>query len=472
TPRLIVYGFLALMALGTVLLKLPASTESGISWLDAFFVSVSCGSVTGLSTVTIPTTFTPFGRVVMMVLVQLGGLGIMTVTTIAALLIGQRVGFRDLLAVREEMENVDSLRNTLRLLGQIAAITFAVELVGAAVLAAGFFRRGMGVGESAFQGIFHAVMAFCNAGFTILPGEGLFPYAGDWLIVATLVAVITLGGLGFPVLVDIYRYRDDRRLSVHSRLVLITSGVLVVVGVLSVALVEWTNPATLGGETASTRAAMSVFQGVTLRMAGFATVDYAEMRDPTLVVQALLTFIGTAPTSTGGGVKVTTIALVFLIVLSQVRGQDHALLARASAGAGCQGPRRPRALHGADRGRDPDDHDLRRARTAADPLRDHLRLRHHGPLPGRDAATLRLREDLRGGRDVPWPRRPYNVHHRDDRAPEAADVQVPAGGYSDRVELSAFSCQLLRTVMDKPGVAFLTECECSMETATLRAGLP
>ena len=326
TPRIIVYGFLALMALGTLLLKLPVSTESGISWADAFFVSVSCGSVTGLSTVIIATTFTPFGQVVMMFLVQLGGLGIMTVTTIGALLVGQRVGFRGLLAVREEMDNVDSLRNTFRLLGQIAAITFAVELVGAVVLGAGFFRRGMGVGESAFQGVFHSIMAFCNAGFTILPGEGLASYAGDWVIVGSLVAVITLGGLGFPVLVDLYRYGDDRRLSVHSRLVLIASGVLVVVGVLSVALMEWGNPATLGGEPTSTRAAMSVFQGITPRTAGFATVDYAQMRDPTLVVQALLMFIGTAPTSTGGGVKVTTVALVFLIVASQVRGQDRITL--------------------------------------------------------------------------------------------------------------------------------------------------
>ena len=326
TPRLLVYGFVALMALGTGLLKLPASTESGISWVDAFFVSVSCGSVTGLSTVTIPTTFTPFGQVVMMVLVQLGGLGIMTVATIAALLVGQRVGFRGLLAVREEMDNVDSLRNTFRLLGQIAAITFAVELVGAVALGVGFFRRGMGLGESAFLGLFHSVMAFCNAGFTTLPGEGLLPYAGDWVIVGTLVAVITLGGLGFPVLVDLYRYRAGRRLSVHSRLVLISSGALLAIGVLSVALMEWTNPATLGGETTSTRAAMSVFQGVTPRTAGFATVDYAQMRDPTLVVQALLMFIGTAPTSTGGGVKVTTVALVFLIVASQVRGQDRITL--------------------------------------------------------------------------------------------------------------------------------------------------
>lgn len=326
TPRLIVYGFVALMALGTGLLKLPASTVAGISWADAFFVSVSCGSVTGLSTVDVPATFTLFGQTVMMVLIQAGGLGIMTVSTLAALLVGQRVGFRGLMAVREEMENVDSLRNTLRLLGQIAAITFAVELVAAAVLSVGFVRGGLGIGEGVFQGAFHAVMAFCNAGFATLPNGDLVPYAGDWLVVGTLAVAITLGGLGFPVLVDLYRYGDDRRLSVHSKLVLIASGVLVVVGVSSVALMEWTNPATLGGESLNTRAAMSVFQGVTPRTAGFSTVSYPEMRDPTLVVQTALMFAGTAPTSTGGGVKVTTIALVFLIVASQIRGQDRITL--------------------------------------------------------------------------------------------------------------------------------------------------
>ena len=314
------------MVLGTLLLKLPASTEAGISWVDAFFVSVSCGSVTGLSTVDVPATFTLFGQAVMMGLIQLGGLGIMTVTTLAALLVGQRVGFRGLLAVREEMENVDSLRNTLRLLGQIAAITFAVELVGATLLSAGFIRHGLGFGQGIFQGAFHAVMAFCNAGFATLPDGDLAPYAGDWLVVGSLAAVITLGGLGFPVLVDLYSYRDDHRLSVHTRLVLIASGVLVVIGVLSVALMEWTNPATLGGESFNTRAAMAVFQGITPRTAGFSIVTYAEMRDPTLVVQTALMFAGTAPTSTGGGVKVTTIALVFLIVASQVRGQDRITL--------------------------------------------------------------------------------------------------------------------------------------------------
>ena len=325
-PRLIVYGFLALVGAGTALLMLPWSTTDGISPSNAFFVATSCVTVTGLSTVLIPGTFTHFGQVVMMVLMQLGGLGIMTVSTLAALLVGQRVGFRRLLTVRTETESAGSPRNTLRLLFQIARITFAVELIGAIALSIGFISVGFGVREGIFQGVFHAIMAFCNSGFPTLPGNDLVPYAGNWLIVGALVCVITLGGLGFPVLVDLYNYNKHRTLSVHSRVVLITSVALVAVGVLSVALFEWTNPNTLGGQSFSTRAAMSLFQGVTPRTAGFSTVSYPEMREPTLLVQVVLMFIGTAPTSTGGGIKVTTLALVVLIVVAQVRGQDRITL--------------------------------------------------------------------------------------------------------------------------------------------------
>ena len=324
--RLIVYGFFGLVGAGTVLLMLPWSTRGDISFVDALFVATSCVTVTGLTTVDIPGTFTYFGEVVMMVLIQLGGLGIMTVTTLAVLLVGQRVGFRRLLTVQEETENAGSPRNTLRLLFQIARITFAVELVGAIALSVGFISVGLGLREGIFQGVFHAIMAFNNAGFPTLPGEDLLPFAGNWLIVGTLVAVITLGGLGFPVLVDVYNFNEDRRLSVHSRVVLITSAALVIVGVLSVAFFEWTNPNTLGGHSLSTKAAMSLFQGVTPRTAGFSTVSYPEMREPTLLVQVVLMFIGTAPTSTGGGIKVTTIALVALIVVAQIRGQENITL--------------------------------------------------------------------------------------------------------------------------------------------------
>jgi trk system potassium uptake protein len=312
------------MGLGTLLLKLPASTDGGISWVDAFFISVSAASVTGLSSVEFTDTFTRFGAIVIMVLVQVGGLGVMTFTTLGALLVGRRVGFRGLLTVREELGSVDSPRNTFRLLGQIAGITLLVEALGAVVLAVGFVRGGLGYSEGLFQAAFHSITAFCNSGFVALPGADLSPYAGDAAVNLTFVALIILGGLGFPVLVNLYHYREMRRLTLHSKLVIVTSVVLVLVGVLSVALLEWTNPATLGGNPIGTRLWMSLFQGVTPRTAGFSTVDYSQMYESTLFVQIGLMFIGTAPASTGGGIKVTTIALLVLVLLAQARGQEEA----------------------------------------------------------------------------------------------------------------------------------------------------
>lgn len=312
------------MGLGTLLLKLPASTYGGISWVDAFFISVSAASVTGLSSVEFTDTFTRFGDIVIMLLVQVGGLGVMTFTTLGALLVGQRVGFRSLLTVREELGSVDSPRNTFRLLGQIAGITLLVEVLGAVILAVAFARSGLGYGESLFQAVFHSITAFCNSGFVALPGADLSPYAGDAAVNLTFVALIILGGLGFPVLVNLYHYREMRRLTLHSKLVIVTSAVLILVGVLSVALLEWTNPATLGGNPIGTRLWMSLFQGVTPRTAGFSTVDYSQMYESTLFVQIGLMFIGTAPASTGGGIKVTTIALLVLVLLAQARGQEEA----------------------------------------------------------------------------------------------------------------------------------------------------
>jgi trk system potassium uptake protein len=322
-PRLIAAGFALLMVLGTLLLKLPASTYGGISWVDAFFMSVSAASVTGLSSVEFTDTFTRFGDTVIMLLVQVGGLGVMTFTTLGALLVGRRVGFRGLLTVREELGSVDSPRNVFRLLGQIAVIALLVEVLGAVVLAAAFVRSGLGYGESLFQAVFHSIIAFCNSGFVALPGADLSPYAGNAAINLTFVALIILGGLGFPVLVNLYHYREMRRLTLHSKLVIVTSAVLILVGVLSVALLEWTNPATLGGNPLGTRLWMSLFQGVTPRTAGFSTVDYSQMYESTLFVQIGLMFIGTAPASTGGGIKVTTIALLVLVLLAQVRGQEE-----------------------------------------------------------------------------------------------------------------------------------------------------
>jgi trk system potassium uptake protein TrkH len=319
-PRLIVLAFAGLIVLGTLLLKIPAA-NNGISWMDAFFESVSAVTVTGLQAVIPAKEFTPLGQAILAGLIQLGGLGIMTLATVGALLIGRRMGFRDLLVVREELASPDAPRNVLRLVGQVALITLLVEVVGVVILTVRFALGGHGIGSLGL-GLFHSIAAFCNAGFDIFE-NGTASYAGDWTVNLTLIYLIIAGGLGFPVLVNLYYYRRVRRLTLQSKLVLITTAVLLVLGALSVALLEWTNPRTLGGEPLGTKVLMSLFQGVTPRTAGFATVTYSDMRDPTLTVQMALMFIGTAPVSTGGGVKVTTVALLWLIFLTQVRGQEE-----------------------------------------------------------------------------------------------------------------------------------------------------
>ncbi|QIN79042.1 hypothetical protein GBA65_11490 [Rubrobacter marinus] len=318
-PRLIVMGFAGFVVLGTVLLKLPFSSV-GLSWLDAFFIAVSAVCVTGLTPVDIPSTLSTFGEIVLAGLVQVGGLGIMTAATLGALLVRDRLGFRHLLTVREELGSPDAPRNVLRLIGQVALVTVAVELAGALFLTARFALDGVGLMNAVGYGLFHAVTAFCNAGFSNL-AEGLYPYAGDWTLTLVLAVLVLAGGLGFPVLVNLYNYPRRRYLTLHSKLVLVPSAILLVVGVASFAAFEWTNPASMGGEPLGTKLAQSVFQGVTPRTAGFQTVDYADLTDPTLAVQTVLMFIGTAPVSTGGGIKVTTIALIFLILVAQIRGE-------------------------------------------------------------------------------------------------------------------------------------------------------
>lgn len=322
-PRLIFLGFAGFILLGTLLLKLPASTPApGISWLDAFFESASAVTVTGLQVVTPATAFTPFGQAVIAFLIQVGGIGIMTATTLGALLLGTRIGFRNLLLVRTELQSPGSPSNVLRLIGQIAVITVAAELVAATLLAANFFARGFDAASAVGYGLFHSISAFCNAGFDIFE-RGVPYYDGDVVVNLVFVTLIVGGGLGFPVMVNLYSYRRIGYLTLHTKLVLVPTAVLLAVGILAVAALEWTNPATLGGEPLGTKLLESVFQGTTPRTAGFATVDYADLRDSTVLVQIVLMFIGTAPASTGGGIKVTTVAFIFLILLSQLRGEEE-----------------------------------------------------------------------------------------------------------------------------------------------------
>lgn len=321
--RLIVLGFAGFILIGTVLLKLPVSVpEGGISWTNAFFESASAVTVTGLQVVTPATDFSPFGQGMLAVLIQIGGIGIMTVTTLGALLVGRRIAFRNLLIVREEMQSPGTPASILRLVGQVAFITVTLELAGIVFLTADFLRLGFEPLKAIGYAAFHSISAFCNAGFDIFE-RGVPFYDSDAILNLTFIALIILGGLGFPVLVNLYSYRKVRYLTLHSKLVLAPTVALLLVGIISVAVLEWTNPQTLGGEPLGTRVLESIFQGVTPRTAGFSTVVYSDMRDSTILLQVVLMFIGAAPASTGGGIKVTTLAFVYLILLSQVRGEEE-----------------------------------------------------------------------------------------------------------------------------------------------------
>ena len=312
-------GFVGAILAGTALLKLPASTSGEISWLDAFFEATSAVTVTGLQVVDPPRDFTVFGQGVLAVLIQAGGLGIITVATLGVALIGGHPSHKEIMAAEQE-ENLPGRPDDLRrLLARIAFFTLVIELLGTLVLAGRLLSLGWDLPGALGHAAFNAISAFCNAGFTTFPGS-LSRFDGDVIVNLAFVVLILLGGLGFPVLVSLYRFPKVRRLTLHAKLVLAAYAVLVPLGVLGFAALEWTNPATLGGEPLRTKALESLFQGVTPRTAGFSTVSYSDLSAPTLATQIPLMFVGTAPASTGGGVKVTALALAFLLVLAQARG--------------------------------------------------------------------------------------------------------------------------------------------------------
>lgn len=317
--RLVLLGFAGAILAGTALLKLPVAASSDISWLDALFEATSAVTVTGLQVVDPPTDFTVFGQVVLAVLIQTGGLGIITATTLGVALIGGHPSYKELMAAEQEENFPGGPGNLRRLLVRIALFTLVIELVGTLVLAGRLVSLGRDLPGALGHATFNAVSAFCNAGFTTFSG-GLSRFDGDVVVNLVFVALILLGGLGFPVLVSLYRYPKVRSLILHAKLVLATYAVLTLLGVLGFATLEWTNPQTLGGEPLRTKVLESLFQGVTPRTAGFSTVSYSDLSAPTLATQIPLMFVGAAPASTGGGVKVTALALVFLLVVTQARG--------------------------------------------------------------------------------------------------------------------------------------------------------
>ncbi|WP_181781751.1 TrkH family potassium uptake protein [Pseudonocardia pini] len=320
----IVGAFVVAAAAGTVLLSLPVATESGARppLMTALFTAVSAVSVTGLGVVDTATYWSSFGEVAILALVQAGGVGIMTSATLLGLLISRRLGLRLQLTAQTETR-VFGLGEVRRVLGGILLLSLGTELVVAAPMAVRFATEyGESPGRAAYLGIFHAVMAFNNAGFALY-ADSVVSFATDpWICVPIVVAVV-VGGIGFPVLLEIARRvrSPHGRWTLHTRLTVSTYLALGVVGFVGFLVLEWSNAGTVGGLGVGGKLLVGFFQGAMPRSAGFNSIDVVAMEPVTLFLNDLLMFVGGGSAGTSGGIKVTTFALLAYVIWAEVRGE-------------------------------------------------------------------------------------------------------------------------------------------------------
>lgn len=322
-----VLGFAAFILVGTLLLTLPISRASG-QWsspLDALFTATSAVCVTGLIVQDTGTYWSVFGQVVILTLIQLGGLGFMTSSTLLLLLIGRRAGLRHRMIQREAIGG-EGLGSTLTLTRQIALFTLVAEALGAVILTASFWND-VGPARAVWWGIFHAISAFNNAGFDLIGGfRSLVPFNDEPVILLTVAVLIILGGISFAVVADLYEnrraivQRRSLRLALDTRLVLLTTAGLLIFGTLALLFTEWTNPATFGTMNFEQRVLNAFFHSVAARTAGYNAVDIGSLREDSLLILVALMFIGGAATSTAGGIKVQTFSLLFFAIVSSIRG--------------------------------------------------------------------------------------------------------------------------------------------------------
>jgi len=320
-------GFFLIILLGTGLLMLPAaSTDGPLPFFDALFTATSATCVTGLVVADTGLDFTGFGQAVILLLIQVGGLGFMSMAALLFRALGRRVSLTERLVMAEAM-NADRLQGVLELVLRAVKITAMIELAGAALLAVRFVPQ-MGAAKGLWFALFHAVSAFCNAGFDLMGNyASLTGYVGDPYVNLIVMALIVLGGLGFTVIADCCGGRN-RRFPLHGKLVLTITGILIVLGALLTLLLEWSNPATLGPLSTGDKVLAGFFQSVTLRTAGFNTIDQGSLRDATKFLSVVLMFIGASPAGTGGGVKTTTVALLLLGVWSVIKNREDINLFR------------------------------------------------------------------------------------------------------------------------------------------------
>lgn len=334
TNLIILNGFLVALLVGTILLMLPVSSASGngTDFITALFTATTSLCVTGLVVVPTYAYWSIFGKVIILILIQLGGLGIISFTIGFLIIIGKKISLKERKMIQESY-NLDSAQGVLKILRKIFGITVKIEGIGAILYSIQFIPE-YGIVKGICYSVFHSVSAFCNAGIDIIGNDSLVKYHGNVLVNFTTVMLIICGGIGFIVWLDIggiiSEIRNKKlspnkfieRMKLHTKLVLITTAILVGGGFLFILLFEYNNPDTLGNMTFGNKCLAALFEAVTLRTAGFITVPQAGFRDGTFMIMCGLMIVGGSPLGTAGGIKTTTLALIFLLTWSTIKGKE------------------------------------------------------------------------------------------------------------------------------------------------------
>jgi trk system potassium uptake protein TrkH len=321
--RTIILSFLGAIFIGWILLSLPqASTKAPLSLVDSLFTATSATCVTGLIVVDTGSQFTKFGQVVILILIQLGGLGIMTFSSFFLIFLGGRLSIKHRMLIQESFSQFPS-KDMFHLVRLVISFTLFIEFLGALALY-GRFVQMFPPGQAAYHAIFHSVSAFCNAGFSLYE-TSFVAFQNDLLVNAVMTALIIIGGIGFFVLADLSlierlsSFRRLKRFSLHTKMVFAVTGSLIVVGTLLVLALEWQNG--LAGKPFGTKLLASFFQAVTARTAGFNTSATGQLTNATLFLLVMLMFIGASPGSTGGGIKTSTFGILVALLLSRLKGR-------------------------------------------------------------------------------------------------------------------------------------------------------
>lgn len=316
-------GFALVILAGAVLLSLPISSQSGepTNFLDSLFTSTTAVCVTGLVTVDTGTHWNYFGKTVIMVLIEVGGLGFMSFATLISLLLGKKITLKERLLMQEAL-NTFNIQGLVKMVKYVLVFTFSVQALGALLYSTQFIPQ-FGLSKGIYYSVFHSISAFCNAGIDLMGGfSSLTGYSSNSVVILTTGALIVIGGLGFTVWSEIYNYKGLKKLTLHSRVVILVTTILIIGGAVLMFLLEFNNPGTMKSMGLKDKLINSLFASITPRTAGFNSISTSDMTMAGRFLTTVLMFIGGSPGSTAGGLKTSTLGILILTIVSTIKGRE------------------------------------------------------------------------------------------------------------------------------------------------------